>query len=116
MSDFLKGLGYGLCNNRYSFGSLLFDGYRRGALYNISQSPLYMSSCYADLDSPSGLSSVLDGGYAINAPYYGNGFTGYTLGGCIPLVTCDPYAFGGYRGGFGFGLGMGLGFGGFCYC
>ncbi|MBO6273058.1 hypothetical protein J6O48_09825 [bacterium] len=113
---FERGLSYSLYN-RYSFGSLLLNGFYNTAMYSISQDPLYFSSCYADLDSPSGFSSVIDGGRAINNSYYNNGFTGYTIGGFLPVVECTPYSFTGYSSPLGLGLGLGFGgYGGCLYC
>ena len=64
--------------NRYGYNSWLNPAYSYSYMYDTS----YIATCFTDLDSPSGLTSWVDGGYAINRPYYG-GYTGngYGIGG-----------------------------------
>ena len=80
--------GYG----RFGFGR--FGGY--SAYRAVNPSATYFSTCYCDLERPTGLSSWLDGGRLINAPYEGRTFS---------------RSFCGSRLGLGFGFGLGLGFG-----
>ena len=114
MSDFGSAFAFGYLTTRSRFGSPFIGGgyygygYYGGGLYglaaarSVAYNTPYIYSCYADLDSPSGLSSPIGlVNYGLNGSYRG-GFSG----------IANPF-------GFGFGLGYG-GFGGFggfgCYC
>lgn len=113
MSDFFSGFGYGLSRSLLGFTSFgLQSRFIKPTMYKIANSPEYLSTCYADLESPSGLSSIVDGGMAINNSYTG-GFTGLALGGVLPLVNFNSCGFGGYS--FGLG-GYSSVFGGGFYC
>lgn len=113
MSDFFSGFTYGLSRSLVGLATFgLRSRYINPTMYNIANSSTYLSTCYADLDSPSGLSSLLDGGMAINNSYNG-GFTGLALGGVVPLVDFNSCEFGGYS--FGLG-GYSSCFGGRFYC
>ena len=78
-----------------SFGGFGFGRFGAYSAYRaVNPSSAYFSTCYADLDRPSGFSSWLDGGRLINAPYEGRTFS---------RSFCS--------GGYGLGLGLGFGFG-----
>ena len=85
--------------SRYGNGLSLFGGYT-GALLTtaLTNRTNWGSTLYADLDSPSGVSSInpfVD--YSINRPYLGGGFTGFST---ISALT------GGWVGPYGFNAGM----------
>ena len=93
MSDFTNGFCFGYAMTRRPFGSLslygngLYNGFYSNAFAreSVIGSPLVFS-CYADLDSPSGLSSAIPFvNYAVNSPYTG---------------SYNPFSFG--FGGFGY--------------
>ena len=112
MSDFFNGFGFGLAmSTRFSMFNNCY-GYGFGCIpYDGVPSTGYLQTCYLDLDQPSGLNSVVDGGWAVNG-IYRNTFN------FSPYATSAGYGFGGFGlGGFGFGgYGLGgFGFGGF-YC
>ncbi|MCD8378636.1 MAG: hypothetical protein LUB59_07615 [Candidatus Gastranaerophilales bacterium] len=120
-SSFALGLANGLTTG-LTFGTLALAA--RGGYYNTGLYNNYLDTCYADLDSPSGMTSWLDGGYMINnygyigdstfVGGYHNGYTGFSYFG-MP-VSCGI----GYGGlglnSFAFGTGLGLGMGWGLYC
>ena len=98
--DFADGFVGGYNRSRYGFG--FYTGFYR-PIYSFNNSLNYLSTCTADLDCPSGLSSPLFGGQpGVTFGGHGNDY----------LLSCNNYGFGGFGG---FGLGLGLGFG-LCYC
>ena len=76
------------------FGRFGFGGFGFGSLAYRAANPstTYLSTCFCDLERPTGLSSWRDGGRLINAPYESRSFS---------RSFC----------GDGWGLGLGLGFG-----
>lgn len=82
MSRSSYGFGCGL-----GFG-LGFGGFHSPAYNAFNPSTSYLSTCYCDLDQPTGLSSWVDGGRSINWPYKTSGsinccggFGGFGFGG-----------------------------------
>ncbi len=109
-----SGLGsFGLYTNRRSYGIGNYGYYGGETNYNrysgcwtpttilgtaLTNQTNWGSTLYADLDSPTGISSInpfVD--YSINRPYMGGGFTGFSL---ISSLT------GGWVGPMGFNAGM----------
>lgn len=100
MSDFANGFCMGYAVTRRPFGmlSLYGGGFYGGGLYGagyareaVLGSPL-IYSCYADLDSPSGLSSPFPAvNYAINSPHTAS----------LSDFSYSSFGFGGF-GGFGY--------------
>ena len=102
MSDFGNAFCYGFASARFGALSFLNRGYYGYGLTQeaVLNSPMIFS-CYADLDSPSGLSSAIPSvNYAMNRSFMG-GMSGFTY----PTLGFGGF---GYCGGFG-------GFGGFGY-
>ena len=76
MSNFLSGFCFGLtlssrCNYMgFGFGGFGFGGFGYGYGYGCGiPSAQYLSTCYCDLEQPTGLNSLVDNGWAINGPY-----------------------------------------------
>lgn len=91
-TGFLRGLNRGLAWG--TFGMLSMGGYSYGNPTYYRNTLGYLSTCSVDLDSPSGLTSWVDGGQpGVTFGGHGNDY----------LLSCNNY--------FGFGFG---GFG--CYC
>ena len=61
----------------YGFG-LGFGGFCSPAYNAFNPSSAYLSTCYCDLDQPTGLSSWVDGGRSINWPYKASGSFRYS--------------------------------------
>ena len=92
------------CANSMAFGALTlanrycYNSYSPFFSYNVNPyDTSYLATCFADLDSPTGLTSWVDGGYALNRQYYG-GCTGISYG-----IGSWNYAYTPYNYGFSFG-------------
>lgn len=120
MSSFANGFCLGAAMTRRPFGMLTFGTGLYGCGYGLTQEAVISSplifSCYADLDSPSGLSSAFPSvTYAMNRSFYG-GLSGFSYPG-IGFGACglDGLGFGGIGLGYGYG-GYGIGCGCYTWC
>lgn len=94
MSDFLRGFGFGLAlSTRCNFGGFGF-GYGFGRYTGIP-STRYLQTCYVDLEQPTGLSTLVDGGWALNGGYRcAGGYSGFSSPMVFRNYTYTSYNFG----------------------